>query len=383
MKKRFVGASLIAAALALSTSAMALDLTPYGAIRVGTWWTSSTYYNNTATPLHDADFTLDLQGDSLIGMRVKEGDFSGVAELGAYNPKNRGAGLELRMLFGEWNFGEGKLRVGYAPSPYVYRSEQTYDSDGGFNGYGSLWDGRYAQIKASLNNGLYLTLKKQETGGFGNNYTTNTGPAWQNTAFNPTATQYAATNTNYDTYLPQTTVGYEGKAGIVTYGSGVAFNLYKVTQTNSDVQAFSDDIYSYLAFAHAKIDLAPLELKFNAYTGQNIGNLMSNAGAATGSFYYRNVAGQTANAYTYGGWGQIGYTMNDKVKMFAGVSYESNDTRLTVADERMAAFANLQYAVTKNFKVVPEFTYLNDLRNTAGNKEPQIYAAGAKWEMSF
>ena len=379
MKKRIISASIIAAALGLSVPAMALDVTPYGAIRVGTWWTSSTYYNG-QNALHDADFTLDLQGDSLVGMRVKEGDFSGVAEMGAYNPKNRAGGVELRMLFGEWDFGGGKLRVGYAPSPYVFRSEQTYDSDGGFNGYGSLWDGRYAQIKASLNNGLYLTLKKQSTSNTGgtSNFTTNTGPAWQNTPFNLTATQYAATNTNYDTYLPQTTVGYEGKAGILKYGGGLAFNFYKVTQTTSDVVTSRDEIYSYLGFAHGTVDLAPVELKFNVYTGQNVGNLMANSGAATGSYYFNR-----HNAYTYGGWAQVGYTVNNKIKMFTGASYESNDTKESKVDDRMAAFANLQYAVSKNFKVVPEITYLNDLRSRTGAKEPQIYAAGVKWEMTF
>lgn len=379
MKKRIISASIIAAALGLSVPAMALDVTPYGAIRVGTWWTSSTYYNG-QNALHDADFTLDLQGDSLVGMRVKEGDFSGVAEMGAYNPKNRAGGVELRMLFGEWDFGGGKVRVGYAPSPYVFRSEQTYDSDGGFNGYGSLWDGRYAQIKASLNNGLYLTLKKQSTSNTGgtSNFTTNTGPAWQNTPFNLTATQYAATNTNYDTYLPQTTVGYEGKAGILKYGGGLAFNFYKVTQTTSDVVTSKDEIYSYLGFAHGTVDLAPVELKFNLYTGQNVGNLMANSGAATGSYYFNR-----HNAYTYGGWAQVGYALNNKIKMFTGASYESNDTKESKVDDRMAAFANLQYAVSKNFKVVPEITYLNDLRSRTGAKEPQIYAAGVKWEMTF
>lgn len=403
MKKRFLSASVIAAALAMSTPALALELTPYGAVRVGTWYTASTYYAYPAatatspargTAQHDGDFTLDLQGDSLVGFRAKEGDFSGVAEIGAYNPKNRSAGLELRLLFGEWDFGAGKLRVGYAPSPYVFRSEQTFDSDGGFNGYGSLWDGRYAQIKVTANNGFYLSLMKQGTGkaaGGGNDLIVVPGSTdsavngnnWNGTAFTNTATQYAAANTNYDTFFPKTIVGYEGKSGIVSYGGGVAGNYFKVTSSANDAVAFQDEIYSYLAFAHCKIDLAPVEIKLNAYSGQNIGNLMSNPGAANGSLYFRNTAGQTANAYTYGGWAQVGYLMNEKVKMFAGASYESNDTRLTAADERMAAFANVQFAVTKNLRIVPEFSFLNDMTNRLGQQEPRIYAAGAKWEMTF
>jgi hypothetical protein len=404
LKKHTLSAVLIAAALAAATPALALDITPYGAIRVGSWYTASTYYAYPATATatspargtaqHDGDFTFDLQGDSFVGMRVKEADFSAVAEIGAYNPKNRSAGLELRLLFGEWDFGGGKVRVGYAPSPYVYRSEQAFDSDGGFNGYGSLWDGRMAQIKVSANNGLYLTLMKQGTGsgaGGGNDLIVVPGSTtaaangnnWNGTAFTNTATQYAAANTNYDTFMPKTIVGYEGKSGILTYGGGAAANFFKVTPSAADAVAYQDEIYSYLGFAHCKIDLAPVEIKLNAYTGQNVGNLMSNPGAANGSLYFRNAAGQTANAYTYGGWAQLGYIMNEKVKMFAGASYETNDTRLTSADERMAAFANLQYAVTRNIKVVPEFSFLNDMTNRLGQKEPRVYASGVKWEMTF
>lgn len=387
MKKRIISASLIAAALGLSAPAMALDVTPYGAIRVATWWTSSTYYNPAGSPLHDADFTLDLQGDSYVGMRVKEGDFSALAELGAYNPKARQNGVELRMLFGEWNFGSGKLRVGYAPSPYVYRSEMIYDADGGFNGYASLFDGRYAQIKLSMNNGFYLALLRQENVGLAgisatNSPTTNAGSGYINTPFNMTSTTYMAGYTDFDTFMPKTVVGYEGKAGIVTYGGGVAGNYYKIRTVVGDVQTGKDEIYSYLGFAHASIDLAPFEIKVAGHTAQNLGNLMNNAAAAAGSFYSNNPA-TGKNAYTYGGWGQLGYTLNNKVKMFTGVAYESNEMRGRTTDDRMAAFANLQYAVTKNFNIVPEFAFLNEMRNAAGAKQERIYATGIKWEMKF
>jgi hypothetical protein len=389
MKRSIIGAVVLGATVALAVPALALDVTPYGAIRVGTWYTSSTYYAYPATvtatspkpgtSMHDSDFSLDLQGDSLVGMRVKEGDFSGVAELGAYNPKNRAAGVELRMLFGDWNFGEGKLRVGFAPSPYVFRSEQAFDADGGFNSYGSLWDGRYAQIKVNMNNGFYLTLMKQASGGTGSNVTTNAGPSYTNTPYSGTATIYAATNTDYDTFIPKTVAGYEGKSGFVSYGGGVAGNFYKKTVTTADVKTSGDDITSLMGFAHTTIDLKPVELKFHIYGGQNLGDLMSNGAATAGSYYSAQ-----KNSYTVGGFGQIGYAVSDNIKVSTGVSYETstNDT-YTKDDNKMAAFANMQYKVTKYLKIVPEVSFLNDLESKTGTKEPRIFAAGAKWEMSF
>lgn len=69
--------------------------------------------------------------------------------------------------------------------------------------------------------------------------------------------------------------------------------------------------------------------------------------------------------------------------MFTGVAYESNEMRGRTSDDRMAAFANLQYAVTKNFNIVPEFAFLNEMRSAAGTKQERIYATGIKWEMKF
>lgn len=379
MKKSIIGAVVLGATVALAVPAMALDVTPYGTIRIGTWYTSNTHYDPaTGASQKDSDFSLDLQGDSFVGMRVKEGDFSGLAELGAYNPKNRGAGVELRMLFGDWNFGEGKLRVGYLPSAYVFRSEQVFDADGGFNAYGSLFDGRYAQIKVSMNNGFYLALMKTSTGGFGTNSTSNSTGGWKaGGVFNNTATNYATTSVDYDTFIPKTIAGYEGTSGFVKYGGGVAGNYYKVTDTT--VTNLSADITSLMGFAHATIDLNPVELKFHLYGGQNLGDLMSNGAATTGSYY----SGKK-NSYTYGGFGQVGYTASDKVKLYTGVSYETSKNDNYIKDDnKMAAFANLQYSVTKNVKIVPEVSMLNDLDSSTGAKEPRIYAGGVKWEMKF
>ena len=379
MKKSILGAVVLGATVALAVPAMALDVTPYGAIRIGTWYTSNTHYSAAGASQHDSDFSLDLQGDSLVGVRVKEGDFFALAELGAYNPKARQNGVELRMLFGDWNFGEGKLRVGYLPSPYVFRSEQAFDADGGFNSYGSLFDGRYAQIKVSLNNGFYLTMMKPAPGltqGVVNS-TSNVSGSFANTPYNATATTYAATSKDYDTFMPKMVAGYEGKSGFVSFGGGVAGNYYKVTDTTAT--NLSADITSLMGFAHTTIDLKPVELKFHLYGGQNMGDLMSNGAATAGSYY---AGGE--NSYTVGGFGQIGYTASDKVKVYTGVSYETskNDTYKT-DDNKMAAFANLQYDVTKNVKIVPEVSMLNDLDSSADTKEPRIYAAGVKWEMKF
>lgn len=410
MKRGIIGVVACAAALALAVPAMAIDFSGYGAVRVGTYWTQNQYYaakSAGGASRSDSDFSLDLFGDSLVGVRVKEGDFSAVAEMGAFNPKAEGKGPEVRLLFGEWDFGNGKIRVGKAPSPYVYRTQMAWDSDGGMNAYGSLWDGRYAQIKVTMNNGFYIDLMQPRAGAAGNN-TTNLGNADAAAEFSQTGLQYQPTYWNYNTVMPKIVVGYEGKLDKWTYGGGVAYNMYNLERvTTANATPVKTDIHSYLVFFHGKIDLSPVEFSYNIFTGRNLGDLMSSAASAYvtsggGASYnaYTNVntlstgvpGGGTgayydvfndANAYTYGGWAQVGYTVTPKLKIYAGASFVSDDNRVTRSDDRLAVFANAQYQVSKNFKIVPEIGFLNDMYNTVGNKEPRTLLAGAKWEMSF
>jgi hypothetical protein len=392
MKKMNLGAMALAGVLTCSAPALAIDLNAYGNIKLGTFWTQNNFYNAAGDKRHDSDFSLDNFGDSFVGVKVKEGEYSGVAELGLYNPKAYSKGVEVRLLFAEWDFGEGKLRIGKTPSPYVFRSQQVWDSDGGFNGYGSLWDGRYANIKVTMNNGLYVAAMQPRVGNQANN-TTNVSPnADVTAAYSQTGNSYQTTYTDYDTMLPKMVVGYEGKLDNWSYGGGVAGNMYKVTSSVNDSTPVKHDIYSYLAFFHGKVDLAPLEFSYNVFAGQNTGDLMStatgngtgntlaNPGQANGA-YYDVLHGK--NSHTYGGFGQLGYRVTDRATLYTGASYVVDDNSIAHADARMASFVNVNYAVGKHFNIVPEVDYINDFKNSLGQKEPRSLIAGAKWQMSF
>jgi hypothetical protein len=383
--------------MALAVQASAIELTPYGAVRVATWYNQTESYRaGTGASYTDSDLSHDIQGDSLFGLRLKDADFSGVFEMGAYNPKNYSGGPEIRLMFADWDFGAGTVRVGKAPSPYVYRTMQAWDSDGGMNGYGSLWDGRYGQVKVTMKNGFYVDVMQPRVGAAGN-ITSNDTNAGALAAFQQTGNVYpTAAYTDYDTFMPKIVAGYEGKLDKWTYGGGAAFNSYKIkTRTTATAATVTDDVTSYLLYFHGKIDLAPVELAYNVFGGQNVGDLMSSgasayvpagngasvAGTGTGAYY--DVANKS-DATTYGGWGQIGYTANDKLKLYVGASYvvDKND-KAKSDDERLATFVNAQYQVSKYFLVVPEIDYIDDMKNTLGNKEPKIIAAGVKWEMKF
>jgi hypothetical protein len=250
-----------------------------------------------------------------------------------------------------------------------------------------------------MKNGLYVDVMQPRVGGSVAgvpNNTTNVTSAAALAQFQQTGNLYpTAAYTNYDTIMPKLVAGYEGKLDKWAYGGGAAFNTYKVSRhAAATAPGVDKNISSYLLYFHGKVDLAPVELAYNVFGGQNVGDLMSSgassyvtgggttaAAASTGAYYdvYHNV-----NANTYGGWGQIGYTANDKLKLYVGASYvvDKND-KAKSDDERLCTFINAQYQVSKYFRVVPEIDYIDDMKNTLGQKEPKIFAAGVKWEMSF
>lgn len=387
----------LAAALS-ATPATALELKGYGMLAVGTFWTQTEYFNTTGptgpstASRSDNDFSADLFGDSRVGMRVKEGDYSGIAEIGAYNPKAYSKGPQVRLLFGKYDFGNGQIMVGNAGSPYVYRTQQVYDADGGMNGYGSLYDGFSPQIRLTMNNGFYVALMKPRVGNTTNN-TTNISPnADVLAAYSQTGNSYKADYTDYDNYLPRIVTGYEGKLDRWNYGGGVAYNLYDVTSVVNNGAPVTSNVHSVLLFFHGKNDLAPVEISYNVFGGRNVGDLLSmatgngtsntltNPGSANGAYFDSK---HGIDSYSYGGWLQLGYALNEKTKVYAAASYVNDDNKISQADERMAAFVQVQYSISKNFKVVPEVGYINDMKNTLGQKEPRTLYAGSKWEMSF
>ncbi len=80
----------------------------------------------------DRDTQWALQGNSRIGANVSAGDVSGRFEYGT--------GVNLRLLYGTWNFGGGKLTVGRAYTPLmVCYSSQVYATDNGLVGFGYLF----------------------------------------------------------------------------------------------------------------------------------------------------------------------------------------------------------------------------------------------------
>ena len=113
--------TILIAALALvgfSVPAMAqVDWNFYGSARMATYWVSEDFgdgMNVAGTDDKDQDLQWDLQGNSRIGATVKAENINARFEFGV-TESNVGS----RRLYGVWNFGAGKMKVGKDYTPII------------------------------------------------------------------------------------------------------------------------------------------------------------------------------------------------------------------------------------------------------------------------
>ena len=377
-KKVVTIAATAGALAALAVPAMA-EITPYGSIRMTTFW--NTVDTNKPGNINDGtttDFKENLHANSRLGVNFSNGTHGGKIELGL----NTSAGVSVRHAYGTEKFNFGTVLVGQTENPYYLFSASVAKDDGVNNAYGSLWDTRTPQIKLTLNNGFYVSAMMPT------DYSTST----------TTALPFATT----ENYLPKMNVGYEGKAGNFAYGAGVVGQTYKQTVaavafalavpanavTNTPAKpavlaaaAQDDTVTSLMGYFHGKLTAGAAAMQFNLGVGQNIGDMgFMNANATPTNRY---TAGE--DTLTVEGYVQGSYTLSPMLNLNAGLGYVQDDNDSFVnKDNRMMMFVNTNITVAKGFVVTPEIAYFDQLDQAATNvKGDKEYLVGARWMMNF
>ncbi|MCP4722054.1 MAG: hypothetical protein GY860_21555, partial [Desulfobacteraceae bacterium] len=147
MKKLMI---MVAAMVMLASSAYAADWNFYGSARVATFYNS---VETISSGVASADnYSQALQGNSRIGATVKVSDeLTGGFEYGT--------GVNVRKLYGEWNFGAGKLLVGqtYTPLNWFYSDQVGVGGDMDLLAYGGVYSARQAMLQLTFG-GLKVAL---------------------------------------------------------------------------------------------------------------------------------------------------------------------------------------------------------------------------------
>ena len=379
MKRISIALLALTLAVLLAAPAMAAGITPYGSMRLGTYWTNHDF--NDYGPAWTADnddggLMIDIATISRFGAKGQATDnIYGAVELGLIGGQNEveystdSLKVYTRLLYGKWDFGGGTLTVGQDYTPVTYTSSQqgigvfddvnaqSYDLQNAFIGTGTLWDSRRPQIRLNLDNGFYVAAIQTEDGAAG-----------------------LAGDT--DVILPKMVTGFNFKSEGLYLGPGVAFNTY-----NYDNGVFDDSITSWFLFMHGKVDLGAAALKFTGHYGENLGDYgISGRNNAYGADASRAVVtgDDVENAACFGGWLQAAFALDPGTLTLGwGYSSSENEDVGDDADALMGVFVNYKIPITDIFSVTPEFDYWDGLDDESGNEDPDHWALGATWQIDF
>lgn len=343
MKKLMV---MVAALAMITGSAYAADWNFYGSARISTFYTSTD--QNAVIADSDDQYEQGLQGNSRIGATVKVSD-----ELTA--GFEYGAGVNVRKLYGEWNFGGGKFLVGqtYTPLNWFY-SDQVYGTDNDLLAQGGLYSGREGMLQLTFG-GLKVALL----------------------APNTSADNAAAYTTEVN--FPGIEASYSMKMDNFGVKIGAGYQSFDTTSAGVD-----DDISSYVLALGGDAKFGAFYVGANIYMGTNAGNMIAIDTDGTGDWEggYAGIsgAGVVDDNDAFGVMVAAGFTVNDMFNIEAGYGFV--ETELDSANTKDKASS---YYVNATVTLAPGVFFVPEIGTIDGDEDGdyQTDYFGVKWQINF
>ncbi|MDW7644053.1 MAG: hypothetical protein SCI25_03320 [Desulfuromonadales bacterium] len=336
-----ISMALLFSALALMVATPALaEYSLYGSARMATYLTEGTGFYDA-----DSDVNWELQSNSRIGGKFNHGAIGGRFEFGT--------GVNVRLLYGTWDFGKGTVVVGQDYTPYIFSSWEVANVDNGFAGLGDTYDGRQPQIRVDMENGFFVAAIK-------------------NNAQELKADREEGSTDDYDFRLPKLAVGYMHDVGYMAYGATLAYQTFDLN---------NDSVDSYMAAFNWKTNAGSMALQGNLFYGQNLGDFGMGDYVGDGFGSYDEVSDEDASSY--GGYVQAAQKFG-KVLGVVGVGYQADDSdAYAEKDEQFGYFVQAHIPLAENFNVIPHYTVYDLMDDVNGNDEGDLYFAGIKWQIDF
>jgi len=361
--KKFIVAIAVLAMFA-GTAQAAGDWDFYGSARVSTFYSNTDVNPTVAVPAGvsgDTVYAQGVQANSRIGANVKVSDeLSGRFEYGT--------GVNVRLLYGVWNFGAGSLLAGQDYTPIRFPgSNQTYATDNGLGGWGELGSSRAAQLK--LRFGAFQIAAVAPTSTYALNTTNN--------AVNVTA--------GTELTMPSIQAKYIFSGDNWQVGVAAGYQTFDI-----EIGVFSDDVASYVLGVGGSVNLGALSFGANVHGGQNAGNissvgvnntLIAAAGQNDGMAFYNAATGTFTDNESFGFKMTAAYAVNDMIGLELGYGQMTTEYDNVVGsdDDVVAYYFQAPITLAPGVVVVPEIGMID--YKEAGQQEIAYF--GAKWQINF
>jgi hypothetical protein len=356
MKKLMVLVAALALVAGSAMTAAAAEWNFYGHARVSTFFVDVEEQDDGPDAVDTTNYEQALQGNARIGAIVKVSDeLTGGFEYGT--------GVNVRKLYGEWNFGAGSLLVGqtYTPLNYMY-SNQVYDDDNGMLAQGATYSGREDMIRLKFG-GFEIAVLGPEDGeddldgeGLG--------------AFD-TETSMPAIEVNYNLIMDN-----------YSFNLGAGYQTYEVTGTPTG----DHDVDTYVVTLGGKTTFGPGYLAGSVYMGENVGNMIAVSldGDDAWDDGYADWDGTSVVDNEALGYNIVaGFKANDMFAFEAGYGYVEVEELGGALEDNEVQTYYVQSTITlaPGVFITPEIGMLDGKEDGDGNFETMYY--GAKWQINF
>jgi hypothetical protein len=326
----------------------------YGNARIGYWYDmqDKDFNNGVAdrTVLH-----YDLFSTSRFGAI-----FTGEAYKGKIEVCMARTGVNLRQVWGEYDFGMMKVLVGqYYTGFFDLPNQATAIVSASENlmiGYGLTYDSRNPMIKLSLDNGAYLIFmepKLVDPAGVG----------------------------GVDALLPKVNLGMRFNFDSLMLHPTFGINM---SQYNKDFNAagMDESVLAYAAALTAKYCMGDLTILAQGSLGQNVKDYGILSGATGGKAVWDGT--DILNATTTAGYLELKYKLNDKTTLMAGGGFSGTD-RDDYDDPNTAitAYLNAKINLHPKMFIMPEVGMIDEQEDGMGNVEGSRMYFGLNLQADF
>ena len=379
MKKFIMFLAALSMVLGFAVTAAMADVDLYGSVRFRTYWAdkSKDYvgkYPGATKAYDDEDLDWRIGYLTRWGVNYKSDKITGKVELDTRDQDGDEGSSEIgdirvRHMYGEWDFGAGKLLIGQTFNPCtVYSSGIGYYSGGiqKFGGLGLKYF-RTSQIRLTFGN-LQLAFMTPDSD--------------IDTLTSADGSFYTATDT--DETLPRIEARYSLKLDPVTIDFMGGWQSYDVVDINDD----DESIDSYLLGLYATANFGPAYVKGVFTYAQNGGNY----GLWSGDVVDQDAMwenGSIQDNEAYGGSIVAGYKISDMftVEASAGLASSENDDMSTKNEDDAQVYTLLtKITLAPGFTIQPELIYEDrdeKIVNNEKTKKGDATIFGVFWVMNF
>jgi hypothetical protein len=350
MKKLLAILAVVAFVGGFAAPAVAADWAFYGQARMGTFWNSSDLgdFTNAAGDDSDDDFLTYLHSNARIGANVKADNIAGRFEYGT-----SGGNANIRLLYGVWDFGSGKLLAGqdYTPIALLW-SNQVWATDNGMLGEGEAYGSRVGQLKLM----------------FGD---------FQIAAIAPSTSTLGIVAAEVDTYVPKIEARYYTKMDAFEIAIFGGFQSFDIDRPTDDIT-----VTSWMAGAGMGYNFGPAWVKGAVSFYQNAGNAGWSSVKSTAVF---DGVDDTVDVDSWMGEFLVGFKATDMVSFEAGFGYQDADSDAAGADndDMWQAYLQAVLDVAPGVDIIPEIGYRDYMDDAAGFDEGSLFYLGARWRIRF